>query len=305
MFAELVSSGSVSDGSSEQVQWWTFFLTKMEVNYRNDSLVLVAHGSTINDQSSAAVRQQAEELRRRHIFAEVHVGLWKEGAPLAEVLQQSCGQRVFVVPFFVSHGFFTQEIIPKALGLKDGDEVIRRQVRGDQTIYYSSPVGIYPQMTEVLLARAQGVVARHPFPRAPKLSNIALFIAGHGTELNENSCLSIERQVELIRSRGIYQEVHGIFIEEEPKIEKCFTMSQASNFVIVPFFMSDGLHVAEDIPVMLGEPKRLVQSRLQSGQPTWRNPSEKKGRLVWYSDSVGREPVLAEVILQAVRDCCV
>ena len=72
--------------------------------------------------------------------------------------------------------------------------------------------------------------------------------------------------------------------------------------VVVPFFMSDGLHVTEDIPVLLGEAARVVKERLAQGRPTWRNPTEKHGKRVWYSGSVGTEPGLAEVILDRVRE---
>ena len=55
---------------------------------------------------------------------------------------------------------------------------------------------------------------------------------------------------------------------------------------------------SEDIPVMLGAPPQLVKQRLAAGQPTWRNPSEKHGKLVWYTSSVGTEPKIADVILE-------
>ena len=71
---------------------------------------------------------------------------------------------------------------------------------------------------------------------------------------------------------------------------------------MVPFFISDGLHSYEDIPMMLGEPERLVKSRLAAGQPTWRNPTEKKGKLLWYAPSIGNEPHIADVILERVRE---
>jgi hypothetical protein len=54
--------------------------------------------------------------------------------------------------------------------------------------------------------------------------------------------------------------------------------------------------------VLLGEPERIVQERLRHGQPTWRNPTEKKGKLVWYTPSVGSEPHIADVILERVRE---
>ena len=54
--------------------------------------------------------------------------------------------------------------------------------------------------------------------------------------------------------------------------------------------------------MLLGEPERLVKERLAAGQPAWRNPTEREGKLVWYAPSIGTEPMLAEVILQRVRE---
>jgi sirohydrochlorin cobaltochelatase len=79
-------------------------------------------------------------------------------------------------------------------------------------------------------------------------------------------------------------------------------MALARNLVMVPFFISDGLHSHEDIPVMLGEPAAIVQERFRSGQPTWRNPTEKHGKRLWYAPSIGREPLMAEVVLERVRE---
>jgi len=70
----------------------------------------------------------------------------------------------------------------------------------------------------------------------------------------------------------------------------------------VPFFISDGLHVREYIPVMLGEPERIVQQRLKAGQATWRNPTEKRGKLVWVASSVGTEKLMADVIVERAKE---
>jgi len=62
------------------------------------------------------------------------------------------------------------------------------------------------------------------------------------------------------------------------------------------------LHSYEDIPVMLGVPERVVRERLQQGQPTWRNPTEREGKRIWYTASIGSEPHLSDVILERVRE---
>ena len=99
-----------------------------------------------------------------------------------------------------------------------------------------------------------------------------------------------------------YASVQAIFMEESPRIAECYQLATTKNLVVVPFFISDGLHTQEDIPVLLGEAKPVVEQRLVAGQPAWRNPTEKNGKRVWYSPAIGSEPHLADVILERVRE---
>jgi sirohydrochlorin cobaltochelatase len=267
-------------------------------NYSDAVLVVMGHGTTLNAESALPVRQHAAELRRRKLFAEVREAFWKQEPRIKLVLAEITAPRVFIVPLFISEGYFSAQIIPQELGFAE-QSVIHLPLT---TTYYCKPVGSHDSMTGVILARAAEVIRKHPFPRAPKPADITLFIAGHGTERNANSRQAIERQADLIRARNLYAGVQAIFMEESPRIAECYPLATTKNIVVVPFFISDGLHVVEDIPVLLGEPERLVKERLAARQPTWRNPTEKNGKLVWYSPSVGTEPSLAEVILQQVRE---
>jgi sirohydrochlorin cobaltochelatase len=273
-------------------------------DFQDAALVLVGHGSTLNADSSAPTYQHGDELRRRGLFAQVIECFWKLEPNICAVLREVYAPRAFIVPVFISEGYFTEEVIPRELGFCQNGQTnfARVQRRGGQTLHYCGPVGTHDSMTEVILRRAREVVEKFPFPRAPKPKETSLFIAGHGTGNNENSRKAIERQVELIRAMGTYAEVHPVFMEEEPRVADCYEMASAKNIVMVPFFISDGLHSMEDIPVMLGEVERVVRERLKNGQPTWRNPTEKNGKLVWYSKSIGSEPHIADVILERVRD---
>jgi sirohydrochlorin cobaltochelatase len=272
--------------------------------FSDAALVLIGHGSSVNADSGAAVFQHAAELRGRNIFVEVREGFWKQEPRLLDVIQQLAAPRVFLVPLFISAGYFSQQVIPKALGFPPAGQgsPARVQTRSNQTLFYCEPFGTHVSMARVLLSRASEVVARFPFPRAPQPAEITLFIAGHGTEQNESSRVAIEHQAGLIRAQNLYAAVHAIFLEEEPRIGACFDLAQSKNIVIVPFFVSEGMHVQEDIPALLGEPERLVKQRLKSGQATWRNPTEKKGKLVWYAASIGSDPHIADVILERVRE---
>ena len=276
----------------------------MKSDFSDATLILLGHGTTLNVDSSAPVYQHAKELRESKVFAEVREAFWKQEPRVVEVIGKAATERVFIAPLFISEGYFSEDVIPGALGFRKAGEVewARSIHRGNQTFVYCKPVGTHDRMTEVLLARAREIVERFPFPRAPKAGDTTLFIAGHGTEQNENSRKVIEKQVELIRQLNIYSAVHAVFLEEEPRIAACYQLAQTRNIVMVPFFISDGMHTMEDIPILLGEAQRNVRQRLEQGQPTWRNPKEKKGKLVWYSRSVGSEPSLVQVILERVRE---
>lgn len=266
----------------------------MQNDFTQDSLVILAHGSSKNAHSASSAREHTETLRNRKLFKEVEAGYWKQAPFIKEVLPGVSGRRVFIVPLFISAGFFSEEKIPAELGFGNS------RVLGlpNQTLYYCKPIGTHQGISEVVLARAKEVVAEHPFPFAPAPKKIALFIAGHGTEQNADSRKSIEAQVAHIRSLDLYAEVHALYMDEEPRISDYHTMTTCKNVVVVPFFISDGLHSFEEIPVLLGEPQKVVQERFLKGQPTWRNPCEKFGKLVWYSRSVGSHPAIADFIYE-------
>lgn len=283
--------------------------------FSDATLVLLGHGSTKNDESSAVVYQHAAELRTRRIFAEVREAFWKQEPQIKTVLESLSTPRIFIAPLFISEGYFSENVIPSALGFTLTDDpksrvtqhgLSRRSSTKAETrnTFYCRAVGTHESMTAVLLARAREVAAKFPFPRPPKPPDTTLFIAGHGTEQNENSRKPMERQVELIRALKEYAEVHAVFLEEEPRVSKCYELARTRNIIVVPFFISDGMHTQEDIPVLLGEPKRLVEERLAKRQPTWRNPTERHEKLVWYAAPVGTESRIADVILERVRECC-
>jgi len=267
-------------------------------DFSNAALIVLGHGTAQNTGSAEPVFQHAAELRRRGIFREVREAFWKQSPQVKEVLKSLTSPRVFIVPLFISEGYFSGEVIPRELGFSND----RRLKIESGTRCYCAPIGTHDRLTDIIRARARGIVENFPFPRAPKPQDTTLFIAGHGTGRNANSRQAIERQVELIRAKRAYASVHAIFMEEEPRIAECFALASTRHLVVVPYFISDGLHTQEDIPVLLGEPERLVKQRLAAGQPTWRNPTERHGKLVWYAAAVGTAPQVAEVILERVRE---
>ena len=100
--------GAPSAGGGASASW----------NATNLTCATYCHGSTLNAESSAPTYQHADELRRRKIFAQVVECFWKLEPPICGVLRGVFAPRVFVVPLFISEGYFTEEVIPRELGLR-------------------------------------------------------------------------------------------------------------------------------------------------------------------------------------------
>jgi sirohydrochlorin cobaltochelatase len=264
------------------------------------ALLIVAHGSTVNPDSSAPTLAHAAEIRRRQIFADVGCAFWKEEPSLRDALflfdSETIGQ-VCVVPNFISEGYFTQTVIPRELELNG--RATKRQ--SGQTWKYCQPVGNHPAVTELLLKRAHEV--------APGIDPVetSLLIVAHGTDLNENSAVAAKREAEKIRGLGKFAEVLNVYMEEPPLVSDWRKLTKTRNVVVVPFFISDGLHSYEDIPRLIGI---VVAAGVDRGRPGSappatapgqifrHNPYRIKGRSLFYAPSIGTDSGFADIIIE-------
>jgi sirohydrochlorin cobaltochelatase len=268
----------------------------------HSALLIVAHGSTVNPDSSAPTLAHAAEIRHRKIFAKVECAFWKEEPSLRDALflfDPESIHEVCVVPNFISEGYFTQTVVPRELELNGG---ITKRTNG-QVWKYCEPVGNHPMMTELLLKRASEV--------APGVdpAETSLLIVAHGTDLNENSAVAAKREADKIRALGKYASVLNVYMEEPPLVSDWRKLTKTRHVVVVPFFISDGLHSYEDIPRLLGIKERRLPSRRKppdgrlGRRPSLkeifrRNPYNIEGRSLFYAPSIGTEAGFADIILE-------
>jgi sirohydrochlorin cobaltochelatase len=257
----------------------------------DSALLLLGHGSTENPDSSAPTLAHADEIRRRGIFAEVQCAFWKEepGFALSHYLFES--ETIYTVPNFISEGYFTREVIPRELGL-NGPTTLR----DGKTFHYCDPVGIHPSMTRLLADRAREI--------APDVlpEETALIIVGHGTGLNAKSTEAVRVQVDRLMELGLgYGHILDAYMEEQPFIADWDSMSPSPHVIVVPFFISDGLHSFQDIPVLLGIENEVGPAASQR-DAFRQNPHHLRGKSLYYSSAIGTERLLADVILDQVAD---
>jgi sirohydrochlorin cobaltochelatase len=265
----------------------------MKTDYSSSALLIVGHGSTVNSDSSAPTLAHAAEIRHRKIFADVECAFWKEEPSLRDALflfDPESVREVYVVPNFISEGYFTQTVIPRELELNGR---ITKRLSG-QIWKYCEPVGNHSRMTELLLKRA-GEVAQDADP-----GETSLLIVAHGTDLNENSAVAAKREAEKIRALRKYAAVLNAYMEEPPLVADWRKLTKTRNVVVVPFFISDGLHTYEDIPVLLG----IADGRSRTGSSTARgevfrsNPYKIDSRSLFYAPSIGTDPGFADIITE-------
>ena len=233
-------------------------------------------------------------------LSDVQCAFWKEEPSLRDaffLFDPEAIREVYVVPNFISEGYFTQTVVPRELELNGR---ITKRSNG-QIWRYCEPVGNHPLMTELLLKRARDVA-----PDAVP-AETSLLIVAHGTDLNENSAVAAKRETEKIRALGKYAAVLNVYMEESPLVSEWRKLTKTPNVVVVPFFISDGLHSYEDIPRLLGMVVAAGVDRGQPGSPPpatahgeifRQNPYAIDGRNLFYAPSIGTDPGFADIIIE-------
>jgi sirohydrochlorin cobaltochelatase len=266
----------------------------MRNDFAHSALLIVGHGSTVNPDSSTPSLAHASEIRRRNLMADVACAFWKEEPSLRDAIllfDDPAIREVYIVPNFISEGYFTETVIPRELELT-GKITTRK---GGQVWKYCDPVGSHPQMTTLLLQRASEIA-----PNTPEKQTTLLIVA-HGTDLNDKSAVAAKREAQKISALNRYASVQNVYMEEPPLVSDWMRLTNTPNVVVVPFFISDGLHSYEDIPVLLG-----IEPRVKNISD---NPHQLHGRSLYYAGAIGSDTRVADIILEQMtafnRNDCV
>ena len=210
----------------------------------------------------------AERLRARRRFAEVHAAFWKEEPSICRAVDLFEADSLIAVPVFMSAGYFTEQVIARELGIAGRGE---SEVDG-KCIRYTEPVGAHPALADVIIQRAR---------EADAVGSEALVVLGHGTARHPGSETNIYRQSDRVRRRGLFAEVHTVFLDQEPALQGVWSLVATAEMVVVPLFVADGWHVGETIP----EDLDLVGGTNRKG-----------GRHLRFARAVGTHPLVSDLI---------
>ncbi|CAA7613399.1 CbiX/SirB N-terminal domain-containing protein [Magnetospirillum sp. UT-4] len=242
---------------------------------RQAAIVLVGHGSARHPDSAAPVLALAEALRARGPWTEVRAAFMKQEPGLEHALDGLEAAEVVVVPVFAGQGYYTDTLIPRAMGL-DG-AVTRRPGR---LIRYTAAAGGHPRIPGVMACRASGTAtAAGMDPAATRLLLIA-----HGSSRPGGSGATPRAIAEAIAAMNHFAEVALAFLEQEPLATGWRDLVAPGAVVVLPLLVAQGMHASQDIPPLFG---------LTAGQT---GPVTVDGRRVVLSAGLGAEPELVEIV---------
>ncbi|MFB6310015.1 MAG: CbiX/SirB N-terminal domain-containing protein [Salinirussus sp.] len=233
-----------------------------------ETIVIAAHGSLEDGRAAAPAHAHAERLRAQGVADAVRVGFWKEEPALRSVVQSIETGAATVVPLLTSEGYFAREVFPTELELPRESAV---------TLRYTDPIGTHPSVATVIDDRV-ATHADHP-------ESTTVILVGHGTERNPRSAAATRRHADRVQARGTYAAVHAAFLDDDPAVVDVLERVSTNEVVVVPVFIADGPHAAEDVPASFGHPGIGQTANIS-------------GHRVHYTGAVGTAPSLADVIIE-------
>ena len=141
--------------------------TRVETLWNWTTLLIVAHGTDLNENSAAAAKREVEHLRQLNRYAAVQNVYMEEPPLVADWANLTTTPNVVVVPFFIADGLHSYEDIPQLLGIATSSEP-SKGVRADagevfchnpyrlqgRSLFYAPSIGTDNRMADIIIAQA-------------------------------------------------------------------------------------------------------------------------------------------------------
>ncbi|NOX59038.1 MAG: hydroxymethylbilane synthase [Planctomycetes bacterium] len=208
-------------------------------------------------------------------FARV-VAAFHQGEPLfRDALDQLPAGRVVVVPMMASRGYYCDDVLPREL--RKSDRFDANMVR------ITLPVGAHPRMETLIGERVRVLIQTHNLRERA----LTVVLVGHGTPRHRASRETTETLTVRLQKHLFRMTFHAAFIDDDPSLDSVVEESSSGDLLVIPFFMSEGLHTLVDLPRSLGFEAITGDAAV----------CKRKGdRCVVLDRPVGHDPQVADII---------
>ncbi|GLQ08013.1 hypothetical protein GCM10007924_32350 [Sneathiella chinensis] len=241
-------------------------------------MIIVGHGSSTSKAAEVAAREHAETLRQSNRYGSVLVHFLTGGGPVPDL---PAGE-VFILPFFMSEGYFARRKIPEVFGLVSGE-----RHEPERSLYQCDALGVDPFLAEILKQMA-GEACR-TLGIATGQAHVVL--AAHGSKSSGASReAALFQQGELERI-GDFRAVSSFFLEEAPGFEDLMRgrKEDQAPVIVLGLFSAAGPHASVDVPAALTAWEQMEKA---AGNSTLAE--------VHYAGVVGVRPEVVRLIQESV-----
>ncbi|MEK9673484.1 MAG: CbiX/SirB N-terminal domain-containing protein [Rhodospirillaceae bacterium] len=202
--------------------------TPDDLGSRDLSLLIVAHGSESRPAAVAGLSDIIVRLRQLDRFRDVAHATLAGGPDVASALRTLEGERVLVVPYFMSPGYFVETVLPDATA-------------DDPRVIITSAIGISPHLAPALDVIAAELAAGAGWRQA----DCDLLLVGHGSPNDPSPRQATEAQAARIGKN--FSTVSTAFLEEPPYLADVIAAAKRQ-LACLGFFAAEGAHAAIDVP---------------------------------------------------------
>ena len=206
------------------------------------NIVLMAHGST--ESANATIHQLATDVASA-VNADCVTAAFLNGSPrITDVLEEFDPGQVTVVPIMTSNGYYLGKL----------PELLRENCNYESLDVSITPVvGTHQDMAVAMSQRLDTWLQRQQLDPA----QTTVVVIGHGTARNANSCQSTLDLVEHLQALNQWEnlEFQPAFLDQQPALKQVVAEVTRPNVIALPFLISPGPHLVEDVTAALGMEK--------------------------------------------------
>lgn len=223
----------------------------------------------------AATESHADRLRETGLFDRVEAGFLTGGRPVEDALADIAAEQIFIVPLFMSDGFFVRDRIPERLSL-DAETT----ERGGRTMHYLPPPALDDRFGDLLVERCAAIA------RSCDAGALDVLVVGHGTVRDPASERLTRRHAERLTG---YRSVSPVFLEQEPQFIDALARLDG-DILVAGLFAANGYHADSDVRAALGL------------GPSEDSRTDGDGRWIGYTGAVGADAGMTDIILAQVAE---
>lgn len=251
-------------------------------------LVLAAHGSTASANANQPLHQLAAALAERAEFDRV-TPAFLDGTPeMTSVLESLPPGSVNVVPVMTSEGYYLKKLPEKFSANRNFDQF-------DFSI--SPVVGIHGSWPCTIARRIKHHLQNHGLIS----SETTVLLIGHGTRRNPKSGQTTIDLKESLALRLVDTDpelrFEVAFLDQEPQLVATVRQLTTPNVIVIPFLISRGPHVTEDVPAAFGLPTGPGVEFPMLGSSGRKCPDQREG-IYLIDGPLATYPDMVDVVLE-------